>query len=340
MGSECVRAEGVWKAYDGDEPVLRGLDLAVFPGEIYGLLGPNGSGKSTAIHVLVGLLPADQGHIRITGRPLSRAVRRRVGYVPQEPALYPRLTCLETLRFFGRVHGLTSSELDARVEATITSTGLEPYRTTRAEALSGGWRQRLSVAAAIVHDPTLLVLDEPTTGLDVDVRYALWDLFDSLARGGTSVLLASHSLEETETHCHRVGILDGGRIGAEGSPEELTPLVPARAIAEIGVDEPEGLVERGEAHAWDVRRRGGRWLRYLSDEPSLTSLALELEGLPVRSLSVRGVSLEDVFLEVTGAHGRARSRGSVKPPGRSRTRGDVPSGAARDHGRPRGGAEG
>lgn len=300
MANASLRADAIWKAYD-NEPVLRGMDLAVAPGEIYGLLGPNGSGKSTAINVMVGLLAADRGQVQIAGRPLSRADRAHIGYVPQEPALYPRLSCAETIRFFGRVNGLTGNELVARVETAIASTGLEPYRATRAEALSGGWRQRLNVAAAIVHEPTLLVLDEPTTGLDVDVRYGLWSLIHSLASRGTSVLLASHSLGEMESHCHRVGILKGGRIVAEGSPEALCSRVPARAIAEIGVEEPEGLLARGRGRAWEVRQRGGHWLRYLANETTLTSLAQELDGLPVRSLSLRAVSLEDAFLEVTRA---------------------------------------
>jgi ABC-2 type transport system ATP-binding protein len=153
-------------------------------------------------------------------------------------------------------------------------------------------------------------LDEPTTGLDVDVRYGLWSLIDTLARRGTSVLLASHSLEETESHCHRIGILDGGRIVAEGSLETLYRLVPARAVAEIGLEEPEGLLARGRERAWDVRQRGARWLRYLAKDTTLTSLARDLEGLPVRSLSVRAVSLEDAYLEVTRAPDGQPSRPS------------------------------
>ncbi len=248
----------------------------------------------------------------IAGGPLSGKARERIGYVPQRAALYPRLSCDETLRFFGRVHNVAGGGLDAAVGRAIASTGLEPYQGTRVEALSGGWRQRLNVAVAIVHEPTLLVLDEPTTGLDVDVRYELWSLIDSLARRGTSVLLASHNLEKMESRCHRVGVLEEGKIAAEGSPKELHGLVPARVMAEIGLEEPEGLLARSRERAWDVRERGGRWLRYLATETTLTALAQELEGLPIRSLSLRAVSLEDVFLEITAA---ASGRPSGHPPG-------------------------
>lgn len=294
-----LRVEGVYKNY-GANPVLRGIDLEVVPGEIYGLLGPNGSGKSTALQVVAGLLPADSGQVTVGGQRLSNAARAGLGFVPQEPALYPRLSCVETLRFFGRVYGVTRRDLRTRVEIAIRSTGLEPYRAVRAQALSGGWRQRLSLAAALVHDPDLLVLDEPTTGLDIEVRYELWELIDSLADRGTSVLLASHSLEEAESHCHRIGILDEGRIAAEGSPQELRDLIPATEIAELEVEDTAALLARISERGWDVRRLGGHWLLLLPSRTTLPELAQEFSGLPLRSLSLRSVKLEDAFLQVTG----------------------------------------
>lgn len=294
-----LRVEGVWKSF-GAHPVLRGVDLEVAPGEVYGLLGPNGSGKSTALQVVAGLLPADRGRVTVAGLRLSNAARARLGFVPQAPALYPRLSCVETLRFFGRVHGLARGNLRRRVEVAIRSTGLEQYRTVRAEALSGGWRQRLSLAASLVHEPELLVLDEPTTGLDIEVRYDVWEILGLLANRGTSVLLASHALEETEAHCHRVGILAGGRIVAEGSPEEVRRLVPAAEIAEIDVEEGEALLAHSRERGWELRRRGSRWDLLLRDRTTLQKLARDLGGLPVRSLSLRPVSLKDAFREVTG----------------------------------------
>ena len=293
-----LRVEGIWKSY-GDHAVLRGVDLEIGSGEIYCLLGPNGSGKSTTLHIVAGLLPADRGQVLHEGQPLSDANRARLGFLPQGTALYPRLSCVETLRFFAGIYGVPTEDLHDRVETTIQATGLEPYRRTRAEALSGGWRQRLSLASSIVHRPNLLVLDEPTTGLDAEVRIQTWRLINSLADQGTSVFLTSHHLDEIEAHCHRVGILRGGQISNEGSPEELRRLIPAVEIAEIDLDDPPALLEVSREHGWSVQRRQDRWLLYLGNQMTLQELAQELSGLSLRSLSLRSVTLEDAFLKVT-----------------------------------------
>jgi ABC-2 type transport system ATP-binding protein len=234
------------------------------------------------------------------GRGITDATRARLGFAPQEPALYPQLSCVETLRFFGGVYGVPRRDLRDRVETVIRSTGLEPYRHVRARALSGGWRQRLSLAASLVHQPHLLVLDEPTAGLDVEVRHQVWHLIGSLADLGTSVILASHSLPEADAHCHRVGILIRGRIVAEGSPEDLRRIISAAEIAEVDVENAEGLLARSRKHGWGVRRRGERWLLLLGSPTTLPDLAQDLTGLQLRSLSLRPVTLEDVFLGVTG----------------------------------------
>lgn len=306
-----LRIQGLLKAY-GTRAVLRGIDLEVAPGEVYGLLGPNGSGKSTVLRIVVGLQGADGGRVTFDGARLSGAARGRLGFVPQEPALYPLLSSEETLRFFGRVYGVPRTSLPERVEIAIRATGLDAYRAVRAEALSGGWRQRLSLAVALVHGPGLLVLDEPTTGLDVEVRYEIWDLIGALADGGVSVLLASHNLAEAESHCHRVGILSEGRIVAEGSPEALRRLVPAAEIAEIAVEDSTALLARSGERGWDVQRRGMGWVLPLKARTALPDLARELSGLPLRSLSLRSVSLEDVFLEVVGEGSGSLAEGAAR----------------------------
>ena len=298
MWDLSLRLEGIWKSY-GTHPVLRGTELEVGPGEVYCLLGPNGSGKSTALHIVAGLLTADRGQVLQGGKRVSDATRARMGFVPQEPALYPRLSCVETLRFFGGVYGVPRKDLQGRVETVVRSTGLEPYRRARVQALSGGWRQRLSLAVSLVHQPNLLVLDEPTTGLDVEVRGEVWQLIGSLADQGNSVFLSSHNLQEIEAHCHRVGILRGGRIAAEGSPEELRRLIPAVEIAEVDVNDAHALLAKCRECGWGVRERGDRWLLLLRSRTTLPELAQELTGLSLRSLSLRPVTLEDAFLEVT-----------------------------------------
>ena len=293
-----LQLEGIWKNY-GAHPVLQGTDLEVGPEEIYCLLGPNGSGKSTALHIVAGLLTADRGQVLEGGRKISNTTRSHLGFVPQEPALYPRLSCVETLRFFGGVNGVPRQDLKGRVEAVMSSTGLEPYREVRVQALSGGWRQRLSLAASLVHQPSLLVLDEPTTGLDVEVRGEIWRLIGSLADQGSSVFLSSHNLPEIEAHCHRVGILKGGRIAAQGSPEELRRLIPAVEIAEVDVKDGPAFVAKSKERGWELRESGDRWLLLLKSHTTLPELAQVLTDFSLRSLSLRPVTLEDAFLEVT-----------------------------------------
>lgn len=293
-----LQFEGVWKSYDV-HPVLRGVDLEVQPGEVYGLLGRNGCGKSTVLEIAVGLRSADRGRVLVDGHALSAAQRARLGFVPQRPALYPALTCEETLRFYGRVYGVPQSLLGDRVENAMRSARLGPYRAARTESLSGGWRQRLSLAAALVHDPELLVLDEPATGLDTEVRRDVWQVIESLAGRGTAVILSTHGLDDTESHCRRVGILSEGRVTAQGSPEALKRMIPAAQVAELdGEGIPEFLGDGGRP-GWSLRRRGDRWCLLLTTPTTLQRLAQELAGLRLRSLSLRPVSLEDAYLELT-----------------------------------------
>lgn len=202
--------------------VLAGLDLAIAPGEIYGLLGPNGAGKTTLIRAICGRVTASTGEIVIAGQSnQQRASLRRVGLVPQEIALYGHLTARENLEVFGRLSGLSGSATREAVAWAAEAAHLGGRLNDRIEILSGGWKRRVNIAAAILHRPALLILDEPTVGVDVDARNELHEVILDLSRNGIGVLLATHDLDQAETLCSTVGFLRHGVIAPQGTPREL-----------------------------------------------------------------------------------------------------------------------
>ena len=295
---EFRRAE---KGFAG-APVLRGLDFRVGPGEVYGLLGPNGCGKSTAINLLCGLLDPDRGEVLVQGRPADAAARRRIGFAPQEIALYRDLTCAENLRFFGEVYGVPRDRLRARVQELLDRFGLSRFPAIPASALSGGWQRRLNLAVALVHSPAALVLDEPTAAVDIAARHELWQLIEQLR--GQALLLTTHHLDEAERLCDRIGIMQDGAIRAEGSAEELLRRVPAAQVALVEAprqSEEDRVQARAAALGWPVRRYAGR-LGLLQPSPlSLRQTVDLLEGLDITSLSLQPVRLEHAYLEVLAA---------------------------------------
>ena len=200
---------------------LDGLSLAIRTGVSFGLLGPNGAGKTTLIRLLVGLLKTKQGTVRVLGEPPSSATARRIGYMPQAPSLYSELSARQNLDFFARVYGLRDREQRARqVEQVIRLVDLWPRRNDAVSKLSGGMRQRVSLACAIVHNPPLLLLDEPTVGLDPELRATFWEHFADLNRQGVTIIISSHTMDDA-AHCDRLAFLRDGRVIADGSPDEL-----------------------------------------------------------------------------------------------------------------------
>ncbi len=200
---------------------LDGLSLAIQSGVSFGLLGPNGAGKTTLIRLLVGLLRAKQGTVRVLGEPPSSATARLIGYMPQAPSLYSELSAQQNLDFFARIYGMRDREQRAlRVEEAIRLVDLWPRRNDAVAKFSGGMRQRISLACAIVHNPPLLILDEPTVGLDPELRAAFWEHFADLNRQGVTIVISSHTMDDA-AHCDRLAFLRDGRVIAEGSPDEL-----------------------------------------------------------------------------------------------------------------------
>jgi len=224
----AVEARGLSKVYldrkRGSVQALRALDLECRPGEVYGLLGPNGAGKTTTLRILATILSPTAGSARVAGvdvvaEPLE--ARRRLGFLSASTGLYPRLTGRETLRYFGRLHGIQGEELEQRIEELVESFDMSGFADGRCGALSTGQKQRVSIARAVLHDPPVLILDEPTTGLDILAAGAMIDFIESRRAAGTCVLFSTHILSEAERLCDRIGVIHGGRLLAAGTYDEL-----------------------------------------------------------------------------------------------------------------------
>jgi len=294
----------------GQRLAVDGVGFRVDPGETYGLLGPNGAGKTTTISMICGLLRRDGGEVTVAGASLDRdpgAVKAAIGYVPQDIALYPDLSGGENLRFWGRMQGLSGHELAARVDAVLEVVGLADRARDKVADYSGGMQRRLNIGAGLLHRPRLLVLDEPTVGVDPQSRNAILENVEALRGEGAAVLYTTHYMEEAERLCDRVGIIDQGRLIAEGTRRELVAQIGERDRIELaaggdlvglaaagrrtldGVDEatvvPGGL--------YLVARDGRRLL------PKLLELA-EAAGVEVTSVEVVEPDLEAVFLHLTG----------------------------------------
>lgn len=235
--------EGLVKRY-GDKTVVDQVGFHIDEGEAYGLLGPNGAGKTTTISMLVGLLRADAGSVRVGGIDVAEdpvAAKRLIGFVPQEIALYPELTARENLRYFGRLYGIPRRELAGRIGEVLATVGLSDRGDDKVADYSGGMKRRTNIAVALLHRPTLLILDEPTVGVDPQSRVAILDQVEQLVAEGMSLLYTSHYMEEVERVCTRVGIIDRGRVVADGTKREL--------VAELGGTDRVELVLDGDVPA-------------------------------------------------------------------------------------------
>lgn len=224
----AIFTQGLEKTYHdpqrGTVRAVRGVDLECKAGEIYGLLGPNGAGKTTTLRMLATILAPTGGSAHVTGISVADdplLVRRRIGFLSGTTGLYPRLTARETLEYFGKLHGLTGVELDERVQSLIDAFDMSAFQDGRCEGLSTGQRQRVSIARAVVHHPPVLILDEPTTGLDILAASDMIQFIESRRKEGTCVLFSTHILSEAERLCDRIGVIHAGRMLAVGSVEEL-----------------------------------------------------------------------------------------------------------------------
>ena len=271
---------GVRKRY-GTRTAVDGLSLAVRRGEIFGLLGPNGAGKTTTVGLAIGLLVPDEGTVDVAGlgSPRDPAVRARIGLAPQALALYDALTGQENVAFFGSVYGLSGARLADRVAAAIEFVGLTDRRRDRVATYSGGMKRRLNLAVALVHDPELLLLDEPTVGVDPQSRNLIFENVRHLREAGKTIVYTTHYMEEAERLCDRVGIVDNGRLLALGTVPELVAAHGGR---------PELVADTG-----------GEEVRVETDDP-LGELNRLAAARPVAAFRVERANLEQVFLHLTG----------------------------------------
>ena len=293
----------------GDLVAVNGISFHISEGETYGLLGPNGAGKTTTISMICGLLEGDGGEVLIDGvslTPTSVAVKAGIGYVPQELAIYPDLTANENLRFFARLYGMGRKEANRRIDEVLEITGLADRADDMSKEYSGGMKRRLNIGIGLLHDPRLLVLDEPTAGVDPQSRNAILESVEGLADEGIGVLYTTHYMEEAERLCDRVGILDLGELKAEGTRQELGGLVGEHDQVQLAANGDLGAGARVLAEISAVReanvREGGIDLivdqarNVLPDILAKTAAA----GVSVRSVEVKEPDLEAVFLHLTG----------------------------------------
>ncbi len=303
-----IQAEGLVRVFKKGPRAVDGIDLAVATGEIYGFLGPNGAGKSTTVHMLTTLLPPTAGTARVAGYDVLHQgpqVRAAIGAALQEAALDPLLTGREHLRLQASLHGLPRAERKPRADELLRRVGLAEAADRKVRGYSGGMKRRLDLALALVHRPRVLFLDEPTTGLDVQSRTALWEEVGRLAReDNVTVFLTTQYLEEADALADRVGIIDHGRIVAEGTPAELKEQVGRPTVEAVPADPDEReraaaiLARFGEPCA----SSDGVAVRLRSGEADLANIVrtLDAEKLKVEHLQLHQPSLDDVFLAKTG----------------------------------------
>lgn len=291
------------KAY-GQNLALASVDLDVAQGEFFGLLGPNGAGKSTLMSILAGFRQPDDGSISFNGEDLlgNPERRRELGLVPQAVALYEDLSATENLRLFGRLAGLPPDRLAQRIREVLDLVGLTDRAHGRIKSFSGGMQRRINIAVALLHEPRLLLCDEPTVGVDPQSRNAIFDVLQNLHRNGTTILYSTHYMEEAERLCTRIGVIDHGRLLALGTIDELLQQLPYQA--EISVRTPEVTAElRMFLAAFGELQEDGERVHLIPPGPlSLAKFfsATENAGLPGSLFTVRRASLEAVFLHLTG----------------------------------------
>ncbi|MBT9523184.1 MAG: ATP-binding cassette domain-containing protein [Dechloromonas sp.] len=298
----ALEASNLRKTY-GDSEVVAGLSFAVEPGTCFGLLGPNGAGKTTTLRLCLGLTGPDSGDIVLNGHVIpddAQAARARIGVVPQFDNLDPDFTCAENLLVFGRYFGLKDADMRAKIPQLLDFAGLSSKAGARLSTLSGGMKRRLTLARAMVNDPDIIFLDEPTTGLDPQARHLIWERLKQLKSAGKTLILTTHFMDEAERLCDTLIVIDHGRKIAEGSPRQLIAEQIEPQVVEV-FDESHGQLEnfvKNQKHlAERVETSGETAFFYCRDPRELLARLADADGLRYVH---RASNLEDVFIKLTG----------------------------------------
>ena len=303
MTKPLIHARGLTKKF-GDFTAVNGIDFDVMKGESFGLLGPNGAGKSTAMRMIGATSQRTSGDLTILGKDPEQfgpQIRAHLGVVPQQDNLDTHLTVTENLYIYGRYFGLSRKFLKGKIEELLTFAQLEEKRNAKVEALSGGMKRRLTIARALVSEPEILMLDEPTTGLDPQARHILWDRLFRLKEDGVTLLITTHFMDEAEQLCDRLVVMDKGSIMAEGSPAQLIKDYSTKEVLEVrfGSERNAGMADDLRQLCDRIEELPDRILMYTEDGEELLERVYKKNFHPKTSL-VRRSSLEDVFLRLTG----------------------------------------
>ncbi len=290
-----IKIENLCKRYNGT-PAVDKISFEIQSGEMFGLLGPNGAGKTTTINMMVGVLLPDDGSVEIDGikDPTQKKLRRQIGNAPQSLAIYDELTVEENLTFFARLYNLKGSLLKERTAWALEFSGLNERCKSRAKTLSGGMQRRLNFACALVHDPKLLILDEPTVGVDPQSRNMMFDRIEQLSREGRTIIYTTHYMEEAQRLCDRVGIIDNGKILDIDTVDGLIEKHGGRSVVKA---ELASLPDNKESLPGEL---DGMMLRFDSDIPLEDVARLSSDGVKFRKLRIDRPDLESVFLNLTG----------------------------------------
>ena len=303
MSEELIVARGLTKKF-GDFTAVDEIDFSVFRGESFGLLGPNGAGKSTTMRIIGATSQRTSGEITILGKDPEKfgpQIRAHLGVIPQKDNLDEQLTVTENLYIYGRYFGLSPKFIKGKVDELLEFAQLEEKRDAKVESLSGGMKRRLTIARALVSDPDILILDEPTTGLDPQARHILWDRLFRLKEKGVTLVITTHFMDEAEQLCERLIVIDRGKIMAEGSPAELIKNYSSKEVLELrfGSEKNEEIADKLRDKCDRLEVLPDRILLY-SEDAEHTLEDIMRTGLHPRTSLVRRSSLEDVFLRLTG----------------------------------------